>query len=660
MKRLLSVIMVIILSLGTAGCFNKELTTDKPEDQTKELSKDSKFAEELKLSIALGNNARTITYNQSTPLELPDGNVVVQGDLKPTWQYIEQQLGIKLVDVTVQDQSASEMIDMSAATGFSNATVYGGNSIAEKLMNYGAIGLFVNLNDYLDQMPYFKSYLEEHPGIANVITAYDGGIYHIPYVAEIGNIARIFHGRESWFYALLDGDMASMEPETAQLDINYEGYWDRHDSNVITLQNAAAVNGKLTRNVALETLLIYIEDTYPNLGKPSDLFLGENAQYDIDELVALLRVVKLSPNTLSKLTTGKVVDGAIITPYFVRLSRYREDLMRLANYFGGQRVYGSDSYLARLYLDENGELQYSYAEDGFLEALEYMKDMYAEGLISSEFADLSNRDDFRKELYSKDSIEGHRLFGFMTNDWIASTTASNADVVGMLPPLTTVAGSDEMVHYVENTRVIKPDGWSISKAASDNELSSALKLFDYMFSPEGNQVQNYGIPENLVEDEKFTAADGTEYPKFNEWIFDKAAELKNNDISGFLRDFMGSQIPIGYQKEIGFELQYTLNNGLDAWKLYSNSEVLTSSYDAENPYFKLIPPVFSLNDQDLAKLGTVAIGENLTDQLFLYIIGASGSAASTDELKRIYEESGIDKYLEIYRNAYKRMNAGQI
>ncbi len=57
-------------------------------------------------------------------------------------------------------------------------------------------------------------------------------------------------------------------------------------------------------------------------------------------------------------------------PSLVRQSSYREDVLRLITYWGGQRVHGSDSYGARFYLDANGELQYSYAEDAFLEGVD--------------------------------------------------------------------------------------------------------------------------------------------------------------------------------------------------------------------------------------------------------------------------------------------------
>ncbi len=631
-----------------------EETTDEVVEDVEDTMDDAvAMADSLDVSVALGNNQRTLTYNQATPLELPTGQVISQGQLKPTWQYIEQQLGIDLNDVTIQDQSATEMIDVSAATGFESANVYGGNGIAESLMNYGAQGYFVDLNQHLDMMPNFGAYLAENPNIADAITAYDGGIYLVPYAAELGNYARVFDGRESWVTALLDSADA-LEDETHTLTPAYAGYWDRNATNVVDLQNEAAAGGELTRDAALDTLIAYIADTYPDLANPSDLYLGDTAQYDMDELVALWRVIELSPNTLSKVATGAVVADAQISPFFVRQSSYREDVLRLITYWGGQRVHGSDSYSARFYFDQNGELQYSYAEDGFLEGVGYLQQIYSEGLIHSEFADLSTRDNYRNFLYAADEEPNNTQFGFMTYDWIASTTASNADVVGMLPPLTTVGDSDEFIHFLENTRVIKPDGWGISTTSSEEEINAALTLFDYFFTAEGHQAQNYGPPYGLVEGEMYEAPDGNLYPTFNDWIVDISCELKNCDMSGFLRDFMGSLIPIGFQKEIGFELQTTTNNGPAAWELYVGEEVVSTSYESDDPLFRLVPPFFSLTEQDNAKLGQLAIGEEQTDQIFLFITGADTAPASTEAIKAMYEQAGVQNYLDVYRTAYQR------
>lgn len=657
-KKLLMTLLFMLTAIFVASACTsvpeQELPIEQPEEASEETAEipEDIMADSINLSIALGNNQRTITYQQATPLELPDGTVISQGALKPTWQYIQEQLGIALVDVAIQDQSASDMLEIAAATSFDTAVVYGGTGIAQDLMSYGGQGYFVRLNDHFDQMPNFAAYLNENPNIASSITAYDGGIYHVPYVAEIGNYARVFEAREAWVLALLDRK-DSREEETHTLTPVYEGYWDRHATNVVDLQNEAA-NGTLTRDIALDTLLDYIAETYPNLNTPSELYLNETAQYDIDELIALWRVVELSPNTLSKVSHGAVVEGADITPFFVRKSSYREDVLRLVPYFGGQRVYGSDSYGARFYLDADGELQYSYAQDEFLQSVEYISQLYAEGLIHSEFADLSTRSDFRNPYYGMDTQPGHNQYGFMTFDWIASTTASNPDVVGILPPLTTV-GSDEFIHFVENTRVIKPDGWAISVASSEAEIKSALALFDYFFTDEGHIVQNYGPPFGLEDGALFTAANGIRYPQFNQWLLGVSCQLKNCDMSGFLRDFMGSHIPIGYQKEIGFEFQYTKNRGWDAWALYIGNDVASVTYESDDPAFRLVPPVISFTEQETARLSQLSIGEDQTDQIFLYITGADTAVDSPEALQQLFIDAGLEEYVDVYRNAYTRM-----
>lgn len=610
------------------------------------------MADSLDINFALGNNQRTLTYNQPTPLELPTGEVVAQGQLKPTWQYIQSELGVEINDVTIQDQKSSEMIDVSAATGFDNADIYGGNSIADDLMSYGAQGYFIRLNDYFDQMPNFASYLEENPNIAKAITAYDGGIYHVAYSAEIGNYARVFNARVDWVTGLLDSD-DMLQAETNSLTTAYEGYWDRNDTNVVDLQNEAAAGGELTAEVARKVLIDYIAATYPDLANPSDLYIGESGQYDIDELVALWRLVELSPNTVTFITTGEVVEDAQVEPFFTRRSRDRFDAFRLLTYWGGQRVFGSDATSARFYLDGEGELQFSFNDPGFLEGVGYMQQLSSEGLIHADFSDTSNSDNFRSLFYGADGEEGNTQFGFMTIDWIASTTASNETVASVLPPLTQV-GSDEFIHWMENTRVIKPDGWAISANSSKEEINAALTLFDYFFSDEGRVVQNYGPPFAIVEGETYKGGDGIDYPKFSQWSLDASDEFKSGNMSSFMRDFTGSLIPLGYQKQIGFEMQTTVNNGPAAWELYFNKGVVTPSYESEDPLFRLTPPVFSLTEQDTAKLGQLAVGEEQAEQIFLFITGADTAVESPEALGKLYEDAGVEDYLDVYRTAYER------
>ncbi|UJF15725.1 hypothetical protein LZ578_00495 [Jeotgalibaca sp. MA1X17-3] len=657
-KKSITLLSTMLLMAGCSGGLNtngsEESTVDKgTTESTPVVNKDIEYASNLNISYAVGNNQRTLTYNQSTPLTMADGNVISTGDLKPTWQYIQDKMGFTLKDVTVQNQTAEEMIEIASATGFKNAAIYGGAN-GDAYMEYGSKGYFVDLNEKMDQLPNFSEYLKERPAIADAITAFDGGIYYIPYVAEIDNYARVFNGRETWVMTILD-NKELLENETATLPTAYEGYWDRNKTNVVALQNEKAASGELSRDDALDTLLSYIKETYPELEKPSDLFLGTEAQYDVDELVALWRVMKLSPNTLSKASTGEVVDGSIIYPFFVRDSKNRQDYLRLITYFGGQRIFGADTQQSNFVLNEDGELVFSFTEEGNIEGLEYLNELYSEGLIHSEFADLNNKDAFRNMFYGQDDYEAQKQFGFMTIDWISSTTALNEDVTALLPPLTTLGSDDEMIHFMENTRTIKPEGWAVSSKVSDEEINAALKVMDYFFSEEGNQVQNYGTPDMLVEGEMYTGPNGVEYPKYDEWTFDIVDELKDGDISAFLRDFVGSQMPLGYQKEIGFEYQYTVNQGYKSWETYQEAEVITPSYGAEKPLLKLTPTVFSLNEQEQAKLDTTSIGETEADQMYLFITGSPNGPQNTDEIKALYDKGGIDTYTSIYQAAYERM-----
>ncbi|MDC7220265.1 MAG: hypothetical protein PQJ59_10010 [Spirochaetales bacterium] len=614
-------------------------------------------SETLRVNYNQGRKERGITYYYSEPLTLQDGTTVSEGDLKPTWQYIEQRLGINIEDVSDPELNASETLKAARSNGYTDAAIYGGNGLNDDFNKYGVEGDFVNLRDYLNYMPHVTEYFDNNPMVAKYITNLDGGIYYLPYIAEINYYARVLAVRPDWITGLLDGSVP-LENETKTLTVQYEGYWSRNLSNVIDLQNSAARGSTLDRDTALNTLLAYIEDTYPNLSKPSDLYLGETALYDMDELVALWRVIRLSPNTLSRISTGKVVPGAEITPFFVRKTSYREDVLRLVNFFDGERCHNFDSYSgSQLYMDSEGEMHYSYAEESFLEKVNYLEQLYAEGLILEDFTDTGNKTDYRKLLFFTDDEEGRKDFGFMTLDWVASTTLGNKDAMAILPPVTTItkAGVYRFIHYMENTRSIKPDGWAISASASEEERNAALLLFDYIFSEEGSKIQNYSLPDLWEDEEVFVGLDGRSYPLFNAWAWEKADELKGGDLMTFLRDYMGSRLNLGFQKELGAELQTTTENGFASWALYTNMNVLNPTYNSTLEELRLMPPDIPLTDDDWSDLKETKIGTSLRNDIMDYIVGDSSLRDARDLRDDLIEEDGLEAFLEIYKYAYNRM-----
>lgn len=438
------------------------------------------------------------------------------------------------------------------------------------------------------------------------------------------------------------------------------------DQSIIEIQNALSAKNGETLTKALTQ---YISDNY-DYDKPSELFLGEKAAYDIDELIALMRCIKANP---AYLTGGK---AETVWPMFTRQSSYREDLLRLTTYFGGGNAHGADSYGSRWIIDANGDVQYTYSTEGMYDTLCYLSDMEAEGLIYSDCYDLTSKTNFRSTLWGTDESDAPS-YGFITFDWKASSTADslNMDTVVVLPPVAKVNGVWQ--YYIENGRAIKPDGWTISVAgcATDAELYRSCALMDYFFTEEGSKVQNYGLPMFLEENASFAGPDGKDYPKYTDWMMETCDAVAKGNLSTFLRDWMGSLMPIGYQKDIGFEYQYTSQRGFDGWALLQNSTTNFATYagdgiEGDNPnFYKMVPPVFSLTQRQKETISETTSMEmdDLVEGMFNIVrYNAKGNApdgitipANYEEYLAAFEARNLDAYVTAYQQAYQIMTAAQ-
>lgn len=674
MRKKLALLLVLCLVLSCfAGCGSSSTTEETVT---------------VKFSVGFGNSSRTMTYNQTSPMTLSDGTVITQGMLKPVWSYLAEYFGYEFVDVTTQDADADDMIATASTTGFTDATVYGGNSIATDLINYGAAGYFISLSDAIDagKMPNFAAFLAANPDVESAITAYDGEIYHVPYTAEIGNSARHYVARYEWITTLLDDVDTTTYDTATEMTLYYTAFYTgdnartgeyggtvnpsegvyitkETDESIIDIMNALDVANGETLATALVS---YIERNYPQYDDPSELYLGTSAAYDIDELVALLRVVKANPTLLT--------DGAAseVWPFFTRYSKYREDTLKLITYYDGVKVNGSDSYSALWCFDENGEIYYTYTQEEFYNGLLKLSEMWAEGLFYSDTYDESNSAVYRTTLYGSDDSD-NPSFGFMTYDWISSTTSEslNEGVTVVMCPVAEINGTWQ--YYNENTRAIKPDGWSISSSATEAEQDAALELFDFFFSEEGSDIANYGLPMDIVEGEYYIGPDGVEYPLLSDWTWEAANTFTSGDASTFLRDYVGAIMAVGFVKEIGMEYQTTGAQGFASWEIVNNSNMVYSSYAGDETdnsngseyYSKMQPPAFSMTTRQTEALENTTIetdevGEYIFNIIQYYTLGnaPTGTVVATtfDEFYQLYLDAGLEIYVSTYQDAYAAMS----
>ena len=178
-------------------------------------------------------------------------------------------------------------------------------------------------------------------------------------------------------------------------------------------------------------------------------------------------------------------------------------------------------------------------------------------------------------------------------------------------------------------------------------------LFDFMFSEEGSTAQNFGMPE-MIDSEPFIGSGGIMYPKMNSWFNEQAMVYSNGDGALFSRNYIGFNFPIGYEKSIGFEQQFTSPAGERTWALYEGANILSVTYnETTSPYFSLVPPVFSFTTQLQRQLDNINLGRTQVDMIFNYITTNTTTIA---QIREAYNAGRIVDYIEIYRDAYALMS----
>lgn len=547
-------------------------------------------------------------------------------------------------------------------------------------------------------MPNFKQFLEENAIVKTTITAGDGHIYYTPYFDGYDDIERMLMLRADWVQKLLDDDTVTYDtdrkvetfytpymPETLDTTVKAvtadgSGTQDvkiKYDKNVITIQNELETKDGANLVQALKD---YIDTTYAGVyAKRSDLFCGQDAAYNADELVALMRCVLAN----TKLLTGQSEYDAV--PFYPRkyqAGRVRQ-MFSLMEIWG---VHGQESRSNYFYVDGEGKLKDGRFDADTMDGLERLNMLYKEGLILKDF----DKDESTAGLNGGD----HRArlcndnLGFMTYDYNQTTTVYNdsVDIEGfnLTPVLPPVADWDDDGNYYQFTaswRSVKTDGWAILANVANDEakLHRALALFDYQYSPEGNRLMSYG-PEAWIDGE--IQYNGKMVPKLSDAALTELKELANGNYTNYYRKWLGATFPIGYVKEQGMEYQTVSEKGkvgldyiLRACELGTMKHLVPTLKDGMSPAMSLVPTAFALSSEEeqLIKdscddlIVAFRDGNNDTDRILFtdYVIygfggtDANGNTLLTKEALPDYMFNDLNGKIfdACHESAYERMLA---
>ena len=626
-----AMIAALLAGCGPSIQYDQGSSAPSTQDTASSGSQPAGTSEPGTLSYADGTVLRMATGYNSTKtglffdaetagdgVTLADGVTYHTGELKPTWVEVQNKLNIVFED-KYQGNSASKEFDYWKDR-LGDVDMVSGT--ATKLTENGEAGSMVNIADYLDMMPNFKAYLEENPIVRLSITGNTdtGAIYFSPYFDGVNDIERMPLMRTDWVEKLLNGDgefaasasnklaAASYQPympTSGKIDIDVvkpdgsatEKVTKDYDKggNIIEKMNAA---GSLDGVAAVNLLRTYIDEAYDGYygTNRADLFVGQNAAWDADELVALLRCVVANPQTLNGTDS---VQGL-----FSREddnNQRRVDMFRFAGILFGVR--GLESRQDYLYIDENNQMRDARQDAAAYEAMERMHAMVEEGLISKAFVDMSAES-------TKTYLEND--LGFMHYDYNQTQTIHNANLLqegekymaAMVPVARWYDGSSAdgvYMRFTESWRSVKTDGWGISKAGvggSQDKLNACLALIDFAYSPEGQILMSYG-PDAFIK----TNADGSyvtfnfngkDMPEIADATREELWEKASGNYTNYARFYLGSTLT--FLKSQAFEYQCTQEVGQQGAGYISNAIALGTIKHPElsmasNSWYTIVPTV---------------------------------------------------------------------
>ena len=708
MKKILALLLASVMVIGLfAGCGPKveipsqteaATTAPKTDDvapEATEAPKELTFAQGTVLRMATGyNSTKTGLFFDAEVagdgVTLADGVTYHAGDLKPTWVEVQNRLGMVFEDKYQGNSAAKEFdywkeqldqVDMVSGT-------------AAKLSEFGVAGSLVNIADYLDMMPNFKAYLDANPIIRMTITGdtATGAIYISPYFDGVSDIERMPLMRTDWVEKLLDGEgefaaegsgktaapvyepymptSGKVTVEVVKADgSGVETVTKDYDTagNIVAKMNEA---GSISGVEAVNMLRTYIDEAYAGYygTNRSDLFVGQNAAWDADELVALLRCVVSNAKTLNGTDT---VQGLFSRED--NNNQRRVDMYRFAGTLFGVR--GLESRKDFLYVDSDGTLHDARQEPATYEALNRMNAMVSEGLISKAFVDSAEE---KTKTYLENDL------GFMHYDYNQTQTIFNEDgstldaaagekyMAAMVPVARWYDGTDPngvYMRFTESWRSVKTDGWGISKAGvgdDQDKLYACLKLIDYAYSEEGQILMSYG-PDAFIGEGTFMF-NGKEMPVIADATRAELWAKAKGNYTNYARQYLGSTL--SFLKSQAFEYQCTTEAGREGAGYISTAIGLGTIHHpelavTENKWYTSVPTILPTttveNDQinGMTNLGNDKFGQSKEQNNVLVNIIVGGyteegmSDAATAAAVVSSDWSGA-QYLQLQNDAWAR------
>ncbi|MBN3490739.1 hypothetical protein JV173_04340 [Acholeplasma equirhinis] len=600
MKKLFSLFAVALAAFVLVAC-----------DQPAPFEPD--FSQQVELNVAINYSTSGQLYSISYQREstyspvMKPGKTYTKGSLLPVWEKIGELTNTTFVDkATSNHTSTADQFEKMQAEGFEGIDLINGTGAL--IGDAGVNGSFVDLGKYLDKMPNLSAFFDANPAVKQSLTSGDGGIYFTPYFDGINELEHMFMVRVDWVKDILDAaNTDAFDTDDYVMGINYQPVTPATASYNVTVANPDAstrvVAKTRTSNVInllratlekkdevmvtngkklADTFRSYINQTYGSghgYTKLSDIFVGTDASYDTDELVALMYVIDANPKYILRQVQNNSVKS--IEMYFPR----EKSGARVRQMFRGLEMFGLRGASSRnewMYIDEDGQINDVRAGkdvDKFIDSVNNLSNLVTDGLIPN--VEGFTTTNLRQELLTGDGDYGR--FGFMTYDYNASSTTTglieqggklkdpDMEFQAILPPVVDWLGDGKYFHFSESNRSVKNEAWGIPMSIMDKDEAVLLRalaivdgMYDYSEADSIGNIHLYG-PQEWRSGTILDYNGEQVYQLHQTQVLGPNGEINTlaagNHIN-YLRWYMGATMPIGHVRSLGLEYQTLTEDGI--------------------------------------------------------------------------------------------------
>lgn len=307
--------------------------------------------------------------------------------------------------------------------------------------------------------------------------------------------------------------------------------------------------------------------------------------------------------------------------YFVGLSSWNGYIEKLLRVFGTSKG---------LYWEE-GELVYGPSTDEYREYLIWMKDLYRQKLLDAN-------------VYEKETTAFEKYFLNGTSGAILTT----GEHAARLERYSEVNGDDIELEYINldtlsgEAAVYQPDdtatqvlefGFVINAEIEAEKLEKALRMIDYLYSEEGMELLNWGIPEK-------------------HWVMQDGHRVYREELAGMQESYEAAMAPYVKPDMLRTDRTTALNMLDEAPREAVLEEMEVQEYSFDRPRGYYTP-----EEQDWIEQHEVSISTFVEETTMNFIYKSIDPAEEEDwqDYLDTLESFGAEEYVRIQETAHARM-----